>query len=350
VTSNRGWLLTRPPSRLRALAAHSSRTGQRAAHYLQLGGIFVALGLIWLGLSFASPYFFTSRNILNILLQASTIAIIAAGSTIVLIAAEIDLSVGSVEALSGSLAAVMVIKQGVPVALGIVLGLGIGLLAGLVNGYVTVYARIPSFIVTLAMLGIAHGAALLMTGGYPVAGFPHAYSVIGQGKVGPIPVPVIIAAVVYLFLYLLLGRTRFGVELYATGGGRLASQLAGIRTTRIVFVAFAASGLLAGLGGVILSSRLDAGHGEIGSGDLLDAIASVVIGGTSLMGGVGSVVGTLAGVLIITSIRNGLVLLNVQAFWQEIVVGGIILLAVVIDQVAKGRLRFGDLVPRPARR
>jgi ribose transport system permease protein len=245
---------------------------------------------------------------------------------------------------------ILVARQHVDPWLAMLAVIILGALVGLVNGLIVTRIGIPSFIVTLAMLGIAHGAALLMTGGYPVAGFPHAYSVIGQGKVGPIPVPVIIAAVVYLFLYLLLRRTRFGVELYATGGGRLASQLAGIRTTRIVFVAFAASGLLAGLGGVILSSRLDAGHGEIGSGDLLDAIASVVIGGTSLMGGVGSVVGTLAGVLIITSIRNGLVLLNVQAFWQEIVVGGIILLAVVIDQVAKGQLRFGDLVPRPARR
>jgi ribose transport system permease protein len=336
--------------RIRALAARSQQSWQAAKRYLRLAGIFVALGGIWLGLALASPYFFTRQNVLNILLQASTIAIIAAGSTVVLIVAEIDLSVGSVEALTGSAAAVLIIKHGVPVAGGIVLALTIGLLAGVVNGYVTVFGRIPSFIATLAMLGIAHGAALLMTGGYPVAGFPHSYSVIGQGKVGPVPVPVIIAGVVYVILYLLLKQTRFGIELYATGGGRVASALAGIRTGRIVFVAFALSGLLAGLGGVILSSRLDAGHGEIGSGDLLDAIASVVIGGTSLMGGVGSVVGTLAGVLIITSLRNGLVLLNVQAFWQEIVVGGMILLAVLIDQAAKGQLRLRDLIPKFAHR
>jgi ribose transport system permease protein len=336
--------------RIRALAARSQQSWQAAKRYLRLAGIFVALGGIWLGLALASPYFFTRQNVLNILLQASTIAIIAAGSTVVLIVAEIDLSVGSVEALTGSAAAVLIIKHGVPVAGGIVLALTIGLLAGVVNGYVTVFGRIPSFIATLAMLGIAHGAALLMTGGYPVAGFPHSYSVIGQGKVGPVPVPVIIAGVVYVILYLLLKQTRFGIELYATGGGRVASALAGIRTGRIVFVAFALSGLLAGLGGVILSSRLDAGHGEIGSGDLLDAIASVVIGGTSLMGGVGSVVGTLAGVLIITSLRNGLVLLNVQAFWQEIVVGGMILLAVLIDQAAKGQLRLRDLIPKLAHR
>ena len=333
-------------SRARALAARSAPTRQRVSRYLRLGGIFFALGLIWLGFALASPYFLTTTNILNVLLQASTIAVIAAGSTIVLITAEIDLSVGSVEALSGSVAAVMIITQGVPVGVGIAIGLGVGLLAGMINGYVTVYWRAPSFIVTLAMLGIAHGTALLMTGGYPVAGFPGSYDYIGQGEVGPIPVPVIIAGAIYLILYLLLKKTRFGVELYATGGGRRAAELAGVRTGRVVFTAFAISGLLAGLGGLILSSRLDAGHGEIGTGDLLDAIAAVVIGGTSLMGGIGTVIGTLVGVLIITSIRNGLVLLNVQAFWQEIVVGGIILVAVLIDQLAKRQIRLGEVVPK----
>jgi ribose transport system permease protein len=300
-------------------------------------------------MSFASPYFLTGANITNILLQASTIALIAAGSTIVLIAAEIDLSVGSIEALAGSLAAVAIVKLGLPVAVGVACALAVGVLAGAINGYLTVYGRIPSFVATLAMLGVAQGVALLITGGYPVSGFPHSYSVIGQGYVGPVPVPVIIAAAVYAVLFVVLRMTRFGIELYATGGGRLASQLAGIRTGRIVFLALVMSGLLSALGGIVLSSRLNTGNGEIGTGDLLNAIAAVVIGGTSLTGGVGNIVGTLAGVLIIITIQNGLVLLNVQAFWQQIVVGAIIALAVLIDQAAKGKVGWKDLIPGLAR-
>lgn len=319
-------------------------------HYLRLGGIFVALFAIGLVLTFASPFFLTSQNILNILLQAATISIIAAGLTLVLIAAEIDLSIAALQAFTGSIAAIVIILHEVPVVFGIAVALAAGLLAGVVNGYATVFWKIPSFVVTLAMLGIAQGAALVMTSGRPISGFPDAYSIIGQGKVGPIPVPVIIAAGVYIVLHLVLTRTRFGIELFAVGGGRAAASLAGIRTGRVIITVFLISGFLAGLAGVILSSRLDTGTGNLGVGDLLDAVAAVVIGGTSLMGGIGSVIGTLGGVLIITTIRNGLVLLNVQAFWQQIAVGAIIIGAVLIDQVAKGQLGPRDILPGFKRR
>ena len=309
----------------------------------------MALLAIGFFLSFASPYFLTANNLLNILLQAATISIIAAGFTVVLIGGEIDLSIGSAIGLTASVVAILVIREGLPVAPGIVLALGVGLALGLFNGYVTVYFRMPSFVVTLATLGIAHGAGLLLTAGRPVAGFPESYRVIGQGLVGPVPLPIVIAGCVYLLLLFLLRRTSFGVQLYATGGNREAAQLAGVRVPRVLITAFVISGICGALAGVVLSSRLDSGHGNFGATNLLDAVAAVVVGGASLMGGAGSVIGTLGGVLIIATIRNGLILLNVQAFWQEIAVGTIIIVAVAINQIAKGELRLADLAPRLTR-
>jgi ribose transport system permease protein len=231
------------------------------------------------------------------------------------------------------------------VTLGILAGIGVATLAGAVNGYFTVFGRIPSFIVTLAMLGIAQGAAFLMTSGQAIGEFPHSYEVIGQGKVGPVPVPVIIAGALYLFFHLLLSQTRFGMDVYAVGGSRNASRLVGLRIERTIVSVFLISGALAGISGIILSSRLDAAHGSFGASDMLDAVAAVVIGGTSLFGGSGNVIGTLGGVIIISTIRNGLVLLNVEAFWTQVVVGAVILIAVMLDQVLKGDLRARDLVP-----
>ena len=183
----------------------------RAARLLRASSIFIALFVIGLALSFASPYFFTTNNLLNVLLQAATISIISAGFTVVLIGGEIDLSIGSAIGLTASVVSIMIIREEMPVAVGIVLALCVGLALGLFNGYVTVFFRIPSFVVTLATLGIAHGAGLLLTAGRPVAGFPDSYRVIGQELVGPVPVPIIVAACVYAMLYFLLNRTSFGI-------------------------------------------------------------------------------------------------------------------------------------------
>lgn len=330
-------------------APESVRTGietrEAIRRLVRTGSIFIGIGILWTILAFASPYFFTQQNLLNILLQSSTVGILAAGVTLVLIAGEIDISVASVQALSATVAATVIITHGGPVVLGMATGILVAVLCGIVNGYATIYARIPSFIATLAMLGIAQGAAFLITGGQSIGEFPHAYTVIGQGKVGPVPVPVIIAGSVYLVLHLLLSQTPFGVNVYAIGGSRNASRLVGLRVDRTIMTVFVICGGLAGLSGLILSARLDAAHGSFGASDLLDAIAAVVIGGTSLFGGSGSVVGTLGGVIIISTIRNGLVLLNVEAFWTQVVVGVVILVAVMLDQVFKGELTFRDLVP-----
>jgi len=313
--------------------------------YLQTTSIFIALALLWVVLSFSSPYFFTTSNVLNILLQSSVVGILAAGFTLVLISGEIDLSFTSVSALAGVVAAVVIVQDGVPVVPGILIVLGVGALAGLVNAYMTIIAGIPSFIVTLAMLGIAQGLAFVLTGAQTIQGFPHAYTVLGQGKVGRIPVPVFFFIGVYLVLHYVLSHRPFGVYVYAVGGSRRAATLAGLRPGRVVTIAFVISGVLAAIAGIILSAQLDAGQGNFGQTNLLDAIAAVVIGGASLNGGSGTFVGTAAGVLMIASINNGLVILGVSPFWVQVVVGLIILAAVMTDRLAKGELDPRQLVP-----
>jgi ribose/xylose/arabinose/galactoside ABC-type transport system permease subunit len=298
-------------------------------------GLVLALAAIWVFFAFSSEFFFTKENILNILLQASNVAIVAAGLTVVVITAEIDLSVGSLEALAGAIAAIVIIREGVPVVIGIPAALGVAVLAGAVSGVLTAKLRVVSFVSTLAMLGIAQGTAFLLTNGQSVFGFPDAYRAIGTSEIIGIPTPAVIALVVFVTLHLMLTRTRLGLKMFAVGGNAEAAAYAGIRVGRIKLLALMLSGLTAGIGGLILSSRLDAGNGLFGAGDLLGAVAAVVIGGTSLFGGIGSMAGTATGVLIIATIANGMVLLNVPDFWQQIVVGWIIVAAVMLDQLAK---------------
>ncbi|MEA2365211.1 MAG: ribose transport system permease protein [Thermoleophilaceae bacterium] len=317
----------------------------RGSPYLQVVTIFGALVVLWVVLSLTAPFFLTERNILNIFLQSAVVGILAAAFTLVLIGGEIDVSISSVQALAGTLAAVLVIEHGIPLVPGMLLVLGMGALAGLINGYLTAFATIPSFITTLAMLGVAQGLAFVITSGRTIGGFPDAYLALGQNEIGPVPVPVVIAAVVFLVLHLLLTQTRFGVELYAVGGSRRAASRVGIRVTRIIVVTFVIAGILSAIAGIVLSARVNSGSGTVGATSiLLDAIAAVVIGGTSLEGGAGTMLGTLGGVLIISTIRNGLILLHVDPFWQQVAVGVIIVLAVLVDQVFKGKLRLRDLV------
>jgi ribose/xylose/arabinose/galactoside ABC-type transport system permease subunit len=300
-----------------------------------MSGLILALALIWLVFTLKSEFFLTKDNIYNILLQSANVGIIAAGLTVVLIAAEIDLSIGSLQALSGAVAAVAIIKYGVPVIPGIALALGACVAAGAISGFFTWKLRVVSFISTLAMLGIAQGTAFLLTNGQAVAGFPESYRQIGTGEIRGFPGAVVIAVAVFAALHLMLNKTRLGVHVYAVGGNSDSAALAGIRPGRVKLVALMISGLTAGIAGLILSARLDAGNGLFGAGDLLAAVAAVVIGGTSLFGGVGSVIGTAIGVVMISSINNGMVLLNIPDFWQQIVIGCMILAAVVVDQLAK---------------
>jgi len=306
----------------------------RASSSVRALGTLAALGLIWLYFSLESQYFFTTANIWNILLQSANVGIIAAGLTVVMIAAEIDLSIGSLEALSGSVAAIVIIQHGYSIWLGIAAALGATVVAGMVSGLITWKLKVVSFISTLAMLGIAQGIAFLLTNGHAIAGFGSTYAQIGTSTIDGFPGAVIIAAGAFLVLHLMLTRTKLGLHIYAVGGNAEAAAYAGINPGRVKLIALMISGFTGGIAGLILSSRLDAGNGLFGAGVLLQAVAAVVIGGTSLFGGVGNVLGTAIGVVIISSINDGLILMNVPDFWQQIVVGVLIIAAMVVDQIA----------------
>lgn len=312
--------------------------------YKHISGLIGALIALCILLAILSPYFLTLENFYNILLQAANLAIVAAGSTVVILVEEIDLSVGSVEALVGALAAILMIKAHLPVVPAVVLSLLAAVGVGLVNAFLTTKMRVVSFITTLAMLGVAQGIAFIMTDGQAIEGFPNSFEHIGNATIGKagFPVPAVIAIVVIVLLYLMLTHTKLGLHMFAVGGSRQAATNAGISPARIKTIAFVICALASGIGGLILSARLNAGNGLFGQGDLLNAVAAVVIGGASLSGGTGSVVGTTVGVLIIAAIEDGLVLLNVPDFWQQVVVGGFIVGAVMMDQIAKGMARTED--------
>jgi ribose/xylose/arabinose/galactoside ABC-type transport system permease subunit len=297
----------------------------------------IPLVLLWIALTIASPYFLTFDNAVNVLLNAAPLALIAGGMTLTLIAAEIDLSVGSVVALVGSLAALLSVNFGAPWPIVLIGAIGAGAVVGLVNGWFTTRLGMPSFVATLAMLGIARGVALLITQGKPIYGLPDTIAWLGQGELWIVPVPIVLAALILAALHFALSRTRFGLNVYAVGGNPEAARLSGVDVPGVKMAVLVLSAVLASVGGLILAARLNAGSGTVGADLLLDAIAAVVIGGTSLLGGVGRITGTVLGVLLIASIRNGLVLLNVSAFWQQVAIGGLILLAVSVDYLAKGR-------------
>ena len=318
--------------------------------YRQLVALLVAVLLLWTVLSFASPYFMTVQNLTNIALQSSVVGIMAVGFTILLIGGEIDLAIGSTQALAGTLAALLIIQRGLSIWAGVLIVLAMGLIVGNLNGYFSLFTKIPSFIVTLAMLGVLQGLAFVMTSGQTIGGFPEAYKVLGRGRVGVIPLPVIIFFSVTVLVQLVLSQTRYGVELYATGGNREAASLVGISVRRVLMLAFIASSILCTLAGLVLSARLNAGHGSFGSESLLDAVAAVIIGGTSLNGGAGNTFGTLLGIILISTIKNGLILLGVDPFWQQVAVGALILAAVLVDKMIKGEMDLRELLPRLGRR
>lgn len=298
-------------------------------------GSLVALLVICIVLSLASPYFLTASNILNVLLQSSTVGIMAVGMTMVIITGGIDLSVGSMEALGGGMAAFAMVKLGIPTIPSILLGLLVGFAAGQFSGFFVARFGFPEFIATLGMMSIARGLALIITEGQSIFGLPDAFRFLGQGYVGPIPTPVVCAALVFLGGHYVLSQTRFGVNVYAVGGNKEAAALSGINVGQVRRWVLTISATLAALAGIIMVSRLNSAQGTIGSADNMDVIAAVVIGGTSLKGGVGRLGGTVIGVLIIGCIRNGLNLLAVSSFWQQVAIGSIIIGAVLIDELRK---------------
>ncbi len=283
-----------------------------------------------------TPHFLTVSNLLNVAEQATIIAIVAVGMTFVIITAGIDLSVGSVLAFAGVVMA-SALHQGVPLPVALLVGLGIGLLCGLVNGLLITIGRLPPFIATLGMMSVARGTALMFTEGRPVSGFSEGFRSLATGEVLHVPTPVIIMIAVYAVAHFVLKRTKLGRYTYAIGGNEEAALLSGINVKLYKTMVYGLAGMLGGLAAILLTARLNSAQPIAGMNYELDAIAATVIGGTSLLGGEGTVMGTLIGALIMAVLRNGLNLLGVSSFIQQIVIGSVIIVAVLIDMALKRR-------------
>ena len=316
----------------------TDQTVKKVSAALAEYGIGVAFVLELILFAVFSPYFLTAENLLNVTLQTSITAIIAVGMTFVILTAGIDLSVGSVVAFAGVVTAV-VLKLDLSPMIAYPLGIGAGLMFGVLTGgaagiFVTKF-RITPFIVTLALMTIWRGLAFVVTEGRPIWELPEGFAVLARGRMAEIPIPTIIMLIVFGAAHFVLTQTRFGRYVYAVGGNVEAARLAGIDTNRVLMQVYVISGVLASLGGILLASRVNSGQPNAGLMYELDVIAAVVVGGTSLFGGRGTVIGTLIGSLLIGVLRNGLNLMNVESYVQQVIVGIVILLAVMMDRLRK---------------
>lgn len=304
-------------------------------------GIVLILLAMILAFSLLSEGFFTTRNIFNIIRQISFMGLIAIGVTMVIITGGIDLGSGSVLALTAVLATSLAQIQDsatlkypgliVPVFVPIIVALGVGALTGVINGGLISKFKIPPFIATLGMMTVARGFALIYSN-KPLSQLTPEYNFIGQGVLFGIPFPVILLIVVAVVIHIMLNNTPFGRYIYALGGNEQAARISGVNTDRVKIGVYTLAGLLSGMAGLVVSSRVGSGQPGQGMGIELDAIAAAVIGGTSLSGGIGTIWGTIVGALIIGVLDNGLILLNVDQYWITIVKGTIIVVAVIIDQ------------------
>lgn len=303
----------------------------------------IALVLMVVAMTLLSDKFFTPDNGWNILRQISVNLCLSIGMTLIILSGGIDLSVGAILALTGAVAA-GVLKNGVAIPMldvflqftvfgAIVCGIGVGLALGWFNGFVVTQFNIPPFVATLGMFSIARGMTMLWTGGFPITGLGESFGYLGTGVFLGVPMPVWISAALVAVFVVVTRRMRFGRYVYAVGGNERASLLTGLRVNRIKVWVYTLGGGLAGVAGLLVTARLDSAQPNAGLGYELDSIAAVVIGGTSLSGGRGSVLGTVLGCLIIGVLNNGLFLLNVSPFWQQIIKGFVILAAVTIDKM-----------------
>jgi ribose/xylose/arabinose/galactoside ABC-type transport system permease subunit len=318
-----------------------SPTSQARPHGLALRrilaryGIYIAFAVLFGILSFSSDSFLSVQNVLNVLRQSSLNGIIAVGMTFVIITGGIDLSVGAIVAVAAVVATSFAHPGGYPIIVPVLIGLAFGALAGFINGFAIAKGSIAPFIVTLGMMTIVRGSALVVSGGRPIINLTDQYKWIGGGYFLGIPAPVCFFLLVVGLGHFLLAYTKFGRHVYAIGGNEQAARVSGVNVHRILIGVYTLAGLCAGFAGVVLSSRVMTGSPVAGLGYELDAIAAVVIGGTSLSGGVGSIPGTIVGALIIGFMSNGLDLLNVSSYYQQIIKGVIIIVAVLVDQKNK---------------
>lgn len=296
-------------------------------------GVFAILLFLSLILSLTTDRFLTSDNLFSVFRAFSFIALMAIGECMVIITAGIDLSVGSIFALAGIITAYAMVKWGLGIFIGIILGILTGAVFGLFNGVIITKVHLPPFIATLGTLSVARGLAYAITSGYTIANFPNLFNFLGQGYIGPVPVPVIILLICAVIFSVFLSRTVVGRRIYAIGGNEEAARISGIKVENVKNLVYMLSGIMAALAGILTAARLGVAQSTAGLGYELDAIAAVIIGGASVSGGSGTVFGTIIGAAIMGVLRNGLVLLNVSAYWQQTVIGSVIILAVAMDQL-----------------
>lgn len=297
---------------------------------------FISLALLFAVLSIASPYFLTGTNLASVIRQTAVINIMALGMTLVIVSGGIDLSVGSILAFAGVLGTMTMVETG-SVPLGILAGVLCGALWGCANGLMIASLRIPPFIVTLGTLGIVRGLTLVISGGLPIVGLPKEHGLLGEGTIGPVPFVLVVLVLCAVIAHFALHGTKLGRYTYAIGSNESAAVYAGIPVARYKVAIYAICGLLSGLAGMIETSRLMTGQPTAGVSYELQVIAAVVIGGGSLTGGEGTVIGTLIGAFIMGLLSNGSDLLGVNPYWQQVIIGAIIILAVALDEARKRR-------------
>ena len=297
----------------------------------EASGVLVALIVLVIVLTLATPAFFSQYNMSVVARQASFVGLIALGQTLVLLIGGIDLSVGAAAGLSAILGSLLLTQTGIHPYAVLPLTALFGLGLGCINGFFVACLRLNPFIVTLASWEIFAGVTLVITKGYPIRPLGEQFRIFGQGTIFGVPVPVLIFLIAGAILTFVLARTRFGRNIYAIGGNRDAAELVGIRSWRIEFLVFGLAGMFAALAGILYASRMDSGQPSVGEGWLMGAITAAIIGGTSLKGGQGSIVGTVLGALLMAVLANGIVLMNVSGYWERIIVGTVVLIAILVD-------------------
>jgi len=315
----------------------AAKLGQGAALYMWRNQkALLALLFIAVVFAFLTEHFFTFYNLVNVARQTSICAILAAGMTLVLTLGDIDLSVGANAGFCGVIAAFLLKKVGIDVPVTFLLVLGVGGFIGLLNGFLVAKVRVPFFVATLATMSVLTGASFLITGGYPFSLLPKAWRLFGRGVIWGVPAPVIIMVLVFVILQIVQSRSILGRKIYAVGANARAARLSGINIDRVRIVAYTLCGVLAGLGGIVVSSRLDSGDPSVGPSFLLTMVAAPILGGTKLSGGEGTMMGTLIGALVLGVINNAMSLMGLNTYWQD-VGRGLILLAIVIPQITRRR-------------
>lgn len=301
-------------------------------------GALVALLVLSTFLAFASPYFLTTGNLSNILVQASVVALLAGGQTFVILTGGVDLAVGAITALAGAFAGHLMIKLGVNPYIAILVALAIGAAVGMFNGYLVAFVGIPSFIVTLGGLTLWRGLAFDVTGGFDNSGMPPLIRFLGYGEFLGVPMPTWIASIYFVVMAFVLSSTKLGRYVYAMGSNEIGARQVGINIRWYKLGVYVVSGLSCGLGAIVLMGRMDSSSGKMAQNFELDAIAAVILGGTSLFGGRGSIWGSLLGAVLITMIRNGMNLMEISQFRQMMAIGAVVIIAVWIDVVRRQRL------------